>query len=168
MGSKSTEATIFQASFMWIKSLEQKEIMECSNQQRKTEKRCMKNFTQQKWTRCLAVKEWEDLGKTEDVNEMAQYFNNRVVQALDECAPWKNIKIQKNYKFGVTNETQEFIKERNNVKKLIHLSPNEKKIIHERYRTLCNRVTNQIKKIPNNLMKKGLTKLEMKMKYESW
>jgi hypothetical protein len=153
---------------MWIKSLEQKEIMECSNQQRKTEKRCMKNFTQQKWTRCLAVKEWEDLGKTEDVNEMAQYFNNRVVQALDECAPWKNIKIQKNYKFGVTNETQEFIKERNNVKKLIHLSPNEKKIIHERYKTLYNRVTNQIKKIPNNLMKKGLTKLEMKMKYESW
>ena len=106
----------------------------------------MKNFTQQKWTRCLAVKEWEDLGKTEDVNEMAQYFNNRVVQALDECAPWKNIKIQKNYKFGVTNETQEFIKERNNVKKLIHLSPNEKKIIHERYKTLYNRVTNQIKK----------------------
>jgi hypothetical protein len=50
------------------------------------------------------------------VNEMAQYFNSRVIQALDECAPWKNIKIQKNYKFGVTNETQEFIKERNNVK----------------------------------------------------
>ena len=89
-------------------------------------------FHTKKWTGCLAGKQWEDLGKTEDVNEMAQYFNNRVVQALDECAPWKNIKIQKNYKFGVTNETQEFIKERNNVKKLIHLSPNEKKIIHER------------------------------------
>jgi hypothetical protein len=55
-------------------------------------KRCMKNFTQQKWTGCLAGKEWEDLGKTEDVNEMAQYFNNRVVEALDECAPWKNTK----------------------------------------------------------------------------
>jgi len=53
-------------------------------------KRCMKNFTHQKWTVCLAGKEWEDLGKTEDVNEMAQYLNNRVVEALNECAPWKN------------------------------------------------------------------------------
>jgi hypothetical protein len=47
-------------------------------------KRCMKNFTQQKWTGCLAGKELEDLGKTEDVNEMAQYFKNRVVEAPDE------------------------------------------------------------------------------------
>jgi hypothetical protein len=31
----------------------------------------------------------------------------------------KNIKIQKNYKFGVTNETKELIKERNNVWKVI-------------------------------------------------
>ena len=35
---------------------------------------------------------------------MAQYFNNRVVEALDECAPWKNIKIQKNYKFGISKK----------------------------------------------------------------
>jgi hypothetical protein len=109
-------------------------------------KRCMKNFTQQKWTGCLAGKEWEDLGKTEDVNEMAQYFNKRVVEALDECAPWKNIKIQKNYKFGISNKTKQLIKERDKVRKLIHLSPNEKKILHERYKKLRNRVTNQIRK----------------------
>jgi hypothetical protein len=71
----------------------------------------MKNFTQQKWTGCLTGKQWEDPGKTEDVNEVAQYFNNRVV----ECAPWKNIKIQKNYKFGVSNKTKELIKERDKV-----------------------------------------------------
>jgi len=35
---------------------------------------------------------------------MAQNFNNRVVEALDECAPWKNIKIQKNYKFGISKK----------------------------------------------------------------
>jgi hypothetical protein len=109
-------------------------------------KRCMRNFTQQKRTGCLAGKEWEDLGKTEDVNEMAQNFNNRVVEALDECAPWKNIKIQKNYKFGISKKTKELIKERDNVRKLIHLSPNEKKINHERYKKLRNRVTNQIRK----------------------
>ncbi len=86
----------------------------------------MKNFTQQKWTGGLAGKEWEDLIKTEDVNKMAQYFNNRVVEALDECAPWKNIKILKSYKFGISNKTKEFITARDNVQKLFHLSPNKK------------------------------------------
>jgi hypothetical protein len=109
-------------------------------------KRCMKNFSQQKWTGCLAGKEWEDLGKTEDVNEMAQYFNKRVVEALDECAPCTNIKIQKNYKFGISNKTKQLIKERDKVQKLIHFLPNEKIIMHERYKKLRNRVTNQIRK----------------------
>jgi hypothetical protein len=35
---------------------------------------------------------------------------------------------------------------RDKVRKLIHLSPNEKKILHERYKKLRNRVTNQIRK----------------------
>ncbi len=58
----------------------------------KIHKRYMKNVTQQKWTVYFAGKEWEDLVKTEDVNKMAQYFNNRLVKVLDECALWKNIK----------------------------------------------------------------------------
>jgi hypothetical protein len=45
-----------------------------------------------------------------------------------------------------SNETKELIKERNNVQKLIRLSPNEKHIIQERYKKVRNRVTNQIKK----------------------
>jgi hypothetical protein len=67
-------------------------------------KRCMKNFTQQKWIECLAGKEWEDLGRTEDVNEMAEDFNNKVKAALDVCAPWKNIKIHQNYKSGISEK----------------------------------------------------------------
>ncbi len=55
-----------------------------------------------------------------------------VGNSIQVPAEIQNIKIQKNYKFGVTNETKELIKERNNVQKLIHLSPNEKIIIHER------------------------------------
>jgi hypothetical protein len=38
------------------------------------------------------------------------------------------------------------IKERDKVRKLIHLLPNEKIIMHERYKKLRNRVTNQIRK----------------------
>jgi len=65
------------------------------------QKRCMKNFTQQKCLGCLARKEWEDLGRTEDINEMADDFHNKVKEALDVCAPWKNIKICQYYKSGI-------------------------------------------------------------------
>ncbi len=37
---------------------------------------------------------------------MAQYFNNRVEEALDKYAQRKNIKKQKNNKFGVPNKME--------------------------------------------------------------
>jgi hypothetical protein len=89
---------------------------------------------------------------------MAQYFNNRVVEALDECAPWKNIKIQKIYKFGISNKTKQLIKERDKIQKLIDLSPNEKKIMHERYKKLRNRVTNQIRKDTRQFIEERIDK----------
>ena len=38
-------------------------------------KRSMKNFNSQDWNKCLAGKNWEELGRTEDVNEMADLFD---------------------------------------------------------------------------------------------
>ena len=76
------------------------------------QKRCLKNFTQQKWLECLAGKEWEDLGRTEDINEMAEDFNNKVKEALDVCAPWKNVKIRQYYKFGISGKTKQLIRQR--------------------------------------------------------
>jgi hypothetical protein len=109
-------------------------------------KRCMKNFTQQKWIECLAGKKWEDLGRTEDVNEMAEDFNNKVKAALDVCAPWKNIKICQNYKSGISDKTKQLIRQRDDLRKSMHRSPNEKKVLHEQYKKLRNRVTNQIRR----------------------
>jgi len=77
----------------------------------------MKNFTQHKWIKCLAGKEWEKLGRTEDVNEMAEDFNNKVKAALDVCAPWKNIKIHQNYKSGISEETKQLIRQRDDLRK---------------------------------------------------
>jgi len=103
----------------------------------------MKNFTQHKLIECLVGQDWEDLGKTEDVN-------NKVKAALDVCAPWKNIKIRPNYKSGVSEKTRELIKQRDDLRKSIHKSSNEKKIIHEQYKKLCNRVANQIQRDTQN------------------
>jgi len=114
------------------------------------QKRYMKNFTQHKLIECLVGQDWEDLGKTEDVNKMAEEFNSKVKAALDVCAPWKNIKIRPNYKSGVSEKTRELIKQRDDLRKSIHKSSNEKKIIHEQYKKLCNRVANQIQRDTQN------------------
>jgi len=123
-------------------------------------KRCMKNFTQQKWIECLAGKEWEDLGRTENVNEMAEDFNNKVKAALDVCAPWKNIKIHQNYKSGISDETKQLIRQRDDLRKSIHRSPNEKKVLHEQYKKLRNRVTNQIRRDTQQYNEEKIDKAE--------
>jgi len=51
-------------------------------------------------------------GRTENVNEMAQDFNNKVKEALDECTPWKNVKINPNYKSGVLDKTKLLIQQK--------------------------------------------------------
>ena len=69
-------------------------------------KRCMKNFTKENWNRSLARGEWEKIGQTEDVNEMAAILNEQITKSLDECAPMKEFKIRKNHKFGLREETK--------------------------------------------------------------
>ena len=86
-------------------------------EQKFVRKRCMKNFTQEKWKLQLAMKNWEKIGETEDVNEMAQHFNEKVIEALDECAPIKEMKIRQAYKDGLTDRTKAMIKERDRMRK---------------------------------------------------
>ncbi len=81
---------------------------------------------------------------------MAEHFNIKVKTAIDVCEPFKNIKIRSNYKSGVSDKTKELIKQRDDLQKSIHKSSNEKKIIHEQYKKLCNQVTNQIWKDTQN------------------
>ena len=51
----------------------------------------MQNFITQVWN-ILAQQDWEQLGHTEDVNQMANTFTHLVNKALDICAPIKNAK----------------------------------------------------------------------------
>ena len=108
-------------------------------------KRSMKNFTEQRWKECLVRKNWEKLAETEDIEQMTEDLTKLITEALDECAPMTKFKLNTNYKHGLTKETKELIKERDNLRKEIKRSPNEKKTIHERYKKLRNRVTNEIR-----------------------
>ena len=127
----------------------------------------MKNFTQEKWKQQLAMKDWEKIGETEDVNEMAQHFNEQVIEALDECAPIKEMKVRQMYRDGLTDRTKAMIKERDRMRKEIKRSPNETKVLHEKYKKMRNRVTQQIRK-DTIAMEKEWKKPETKTKYGRW
>ena len=113
---------------------------------RKIRKRCMKNFTQEKWVNSLVNQQWEDLAQTDNIHEMTNSFNINLQKALDESAPWKCITIHKNYKHGLSDQTKKLIKERDQLRKSINKSPNENKILHEKYKKIRNCVINQIRK----------------------
>ena len=82
-------------------------------------KRSMKDFTKEKWNRSLAVRRWERIGLTEDVNEMAEILDEQITEALDECAPLKEFKIRANHKFGLTDKTKKLIKKRDRMRKKV-------------------------------------------------
>ena len=90
-------------------------------------KRSMKNFTEQRWKECLVRKNWEKLAETKDIEQMTKDLTELITEALDECAPMAKFKLNTNYKHGLRKETKELIKERDNLRKEIKRSPNEKK-----------------------------------------
>ena len=47
----------------------------------------MKKSTTKIWKECLTRGEWEKIGQTEDIEDMAKDFTGIVTKALDECAP---------------------------------------------------------------------------------
>ena len=53
----------------------------------------MKNFNVQHWNETLASQNWEEIGNSEDVNEMATMLSGLVNKALDICAPRKKFTI---------------------------------------------------------------------------
>ena len=109
-------------------------------------KRSMKNFNSQDWNRCLAGKNWEELGRTEDVNEMAELFSREVNEALDICAPVKKFTIRQNHKFGITENTKKLIKERDKKRKQLKDAPeSERELRQKEYKKLRNSVTNRIR-----------------------
>jgi hypothetical protein len=91
----------------------------------------MKNFTQSNWIQSLVETEWEKLGETEDVNEMAECFNANVTKTLDICVPLKTITIHSHHKFGLSENTKAIMSERDNIiKKMYKFFSSERKVFH--------------------------------------
>ena len=104
-------------------------------------KRSTKFFTKARWTASLATQRWENLGETEDLDQMVTLLTNHVTNSLDDCAPRRTFKVRNNYKFGISDATKALIKERDNARIDIKTkSPSEKIVQQAVYKKLRNRV----------------------------
>ena len=101
------------------------------------------------WCKCLASKNWEELGSMENVDEMAssQIITNLVSESLDQCAPVKSFKIRNQNKHGISEQTRSLIKERDVSRKAVtKCSYTEKAVLHAKFKRLRNKVNSELKK----------------------
>ena len=117
----------------------------------------MKNFNQASWNCYLARKNWEILAEMTNVDEMAIEFSKLVNSALDEIAPVKSFISKPGYKAGITTETKMLMTKRDKARKAIGSSPGDKWIAIQKYKTLRNRVTTQVR---NDVKKENGRRIE--------
>ena len=110
-------------------------------------KPCIKTLTKSNWCLSLLNRNWEELGQTEDVEDMAEIINKLVTESLDQCAPIKSFKIRNQNKHGISENTRNLIKERDSTRKaLASRSSAEKSVLLIKYKKLRNKVNSELKK----------------------
>ena len=103
-------------------------------------KRCFRNFNAERFRKDLANLPWEHLGRTEDVDEMVSIFTELVTEALDKEAPVKTFKIPKNYVHGLSEETKDTMKKRDDTwHRLTSTSKELKQVVWKQYKQLRNK-----------------------------
>ncbi len=90
-------------------------------------KRSLKDFTKTNWTSCWTIQRWEDIGETDNLDEMTNKLTQHVSTALDVCAPLKIFKSRQHHKFGISESTKALIKERDLSRKM-----NNKVSLHDK------------------------------------
>ena len=114
---------------------------------RKITKRCLKNFSEEKWTNSLDNREWSGLEECSSVDEMVEIFTNNINESLDEVAPLKSFIVKSNYRFGISPETKNLMKSRDETRaKIKQASSNEKITLLSKYKKLRNLITCRIRK----------------------
>ena len=88
----------------------------------------------------LICQNWEDLGETENLEEMTNLLTDHVTKSLDECAPRRTFKVRHNHKFGISESTKALINERDKARNDIKSkSPTEKAVKQIVYKKLIKR-----------------------------
>ena len=117
-------------------------------QDKKTQimKRSFRDFNKTRWVDALRNQDWSEMSSTNGIEAKTRDFTNRVVSALDECAPYKSFKPRKSFRRGLTDKTKQLIKERDLTRTSISKAkPEDKQMLKTKYKHLRNRVVNQIR-----------------------
>ena len=122
-------------------------------------KRSLKNFTEERWNTILQRKNWANLNedetqlsKQDTLDNKVRQFTKNIEEALDEIAPMKTFAIKSQYKFGLSQETKDLMKKRDQLRKnLSTASHSEKSIILTQYKKIRNVINNKIKWKTSNM-----------------
>ena len=110
-------------------------------------KRSFKNFTQEGWRSCLASQDWSAVENSDEVDSMVSEFQEAVNLALDQIAPIKTFTVRSNHRFGLSEDTKELMRKRDSTRNAIKSADGgEKVVLLQKYRTLRNKVTAQIRR----------------------
>ena len=130
-------------------------------------KRSFKNFTQTRWIDALRNQDWSKVCSTNGIEAKTRDFTEKIVRALDECAPYKKFKPRDAFRPGITDLAKQLIKERDKTRKSISKArPEDRPTIQTKYKHLRNRVTNQIRR--DTLHQNGERIARAENESESW
>ena len=107
-------------------------------------RRSFKNLDPGEFCQDLALYPWEDIGKTEDVDEMVAIFKQGITFTLDKHAPFKTFRIKKKKKrIELSSQCMELIKKRDELAELRKDPRNSEAA--ESFRKFRNKVTAMVR-----------------------
>ena len=110
-------------------------------------KRIFKHFTQEKWLQCLVKQQWEELCLVDDLTQMVNTFDSFVRDALDECAPYGNIKMRPHYCKGLSEATKDLMRQRDKARgESLKAEGSMKILLHKKYKRLRNKVVSKCRR----------------------
>ena len=130
-------------------------------------KRSMRDFNKTRWIDSLRNRNWTRVSAASNVDEMTTEFTSQVTKALDECAPYRKFKVRKNFQPGLSQTAKDIMRERDSTRGGIsRASDRDKPALKAKYKSLRNRVINQIRKDTVNMNADRIAKA--KNESETW
>ena len=109
--------------------------------------RSFKHFNQTAFNHDLAMQRWEDLGMTENVDEMCRMFTNFFLETLNKHAPYMQVRQNKKKKqIVLSKKCLNLMRERDDFAKKIKNSLKVEIEDHRKFKILRNKVTSLSRK----------------------
>jgi len=107
----------------------------------------IKNIPKYKRDMTKAMGEWIQEFGGKSVEEMANNLTSKLQSVMSKHAPVRRIRLKKNFQMGLTKSTKKLMRDRDTAKKELYTcSSNERKVRHEAYKRIRNKVKSEIRR----------------------